>query len=567
MRRCLPLLILLGACTDTPDSTIQDALQDTTDSADSTDTPDSSDSPDSPDSSVLADSNDTALDTSPADTPLDPITPIESALAIDWALQSEHSPESWFGWPVSTLLEDGSLLVVGLVNGALELDGQAIDTGGDDPYVHGVSARITPTGEVIDLRRLCDRCLSGSTPIVALPGGGFALAASVHGEVVLAPGAPSERVLQAERQLLLAVFDSDGELLRHALVARFGDGREVTALTPTPDGGFAIGGAAFELSIDAGPSFVADEGWHYPGRGFLVVVDSALRPRYAELLGGDAGSIITMLHVANDTVHAVGDFGGYPHGVETTFNAGLENAVTLESVSSDDDPAMDLFVARWTLPGLADDAPATRPEIAWARRIAHYQNSPRPPTWLRASEGGIEFRVDRADRLEVDGEHFALPYADDYWTSAVLRVSAEGLVTRTFAANGPVVPLADGGYLSVVSAWPGVTYRPAGEDGPSFSPPPSTTGADGSTHHGHVLAHWRKDGALIAAGEFITSSPASYSPPTLQHLVPHPDGSAFIVLHGSAPVTLLPSQGEAIDLERAPNYERIIALRARLVPQ
>lgn len=560
MRRCLLLLFLLSACTDTPDAEVQTDLVDTTDSAET----------DSTDAAVDTDSADIdSVDTtdSAADTPLEPITPEESELEMDWALQSRHSPESWFGWPVATELEDGSLLLAGLANGVVELGEHRVDTSTDDPYAHGVSARITPAGQVVDLRRLCVRCLSGSSPILALPDDRFALASAVDGEVVLAPGARSERTVQATNQLLVAIFGADGELERHALVARFGQGKEVTALAPTPNGGFAIGGAADALSIDSGPSFVGDEGWHYPGRAFLVVVDADLRPRYAELLGGDAGSIITMLHVMGDALHAVGDFGGYPLGVSAIFNKDLESAVTLESVSSDDDPAMDLFVARFTLPSLAAESPPTRPGIAWARRIAHYQNGPRQPTWLRATDTGVEFRVDRADTLETDGEHYALPRPDDHWTSAVLRVSTDGLVTRTFAANGPVVPLPDGGYLSVASAWSGVTYRPAGDEGPSFSVPPSTTGVDGLDHQGHVLARWRRDGALLVAGQLIASTSSSYSRPTLQHLVPQPDGSALLVFHGSAPVTLVPSRGEPLELAREPNYERIIVLRARLAPQ
>ncbi|HRE90864.1 MAG TPA: hypothetical protein PK095_17200 [Myxococcota bacterium] len=558
--------LLLGACAE--GSHPGESL-DVTDTSEANDT---SDTAETRLETSDADADEVGLDTSETDLQdgnLGPIEPLESSIALDWALQTGHSPESWFGWPTATLLDDGSLVVAGQFNGALELDGLSVDSGDDDPYTHAVAARITPEGIAADLRRLCERCLSGTTPLIALAGGRYAFAAAVDGELVFEPGTPNARVVRADHQLLVAIVGVNGQLEDHALVARVAEGAEVRALAATPGGGLAIGGSTWALALDDGPAFEAEEGWHYPGRAFVVVVDSELRPRYAEQLGGQAGSTVGMLRVDGETLDMVGDFGGYPLGVETTFNEGLASATTLTSVSSDDDPAMDLFVARWTLPVLSEDDAPTRPRLVWARRFANYQNGPRQPTWLRGtSERGLELRVDGAGRLEVDGEHYALPRPErpeDGWTSVVVRLTSEGEASLSFVANGTVLPSRDGGFLSAATFGSGLTYRPQGEGGPSFAVPPATTGVDGTVYQGHVLARWRSDGALIEAGLLLTESPASYWPPTLQHLVPRADGAVYLVLHGSAPVTLAGSGGTRFPLLREANYERVVVIGARLV--
>lgn len=543
MSRTLTLFLVLGACADTPHSH---------------DVPDLVD--------VVPDASDTTTDTDtrPDLEDFGPVEPHEGPLEVAWALQSDHSPSSWFGWPTVTPLSDGSLIVAGLVNRVVSFGGHTLDTQAEDPYTNAVAAKLTTGGEVVDLRRLCERCLTGTTPLLALPGGRYAFASTVHGEVVLAPDTGTPRIVNADHELLVVIVGADGGVEDHALVARVDQGASPQAMTLTSDGGLAIGGSAWSLAIDNGPTFEAQGGWHYPGRAFLVVLDAELRPRHAELLGGEAGSTIAMLHAEGDALYAVGDFGGYPLGVATTFDTGLETALTLESVSSDDDPAMDLFVARWTLPEPSLDAPTTRPRIDWAKRLAHYQNGPRQPTWLRASEGGVEFRVDGAGRLETDGAHFALPRPDEYWTSVVVRMSADGEATQSLVARGNVEPLPDGGYLSVASHWPGSTYEPAGPSGPRFTVPAATDGPDGVTPYGHVLARWRSDGALLAAGQLIAESPSSYSSPTVQHLVPQSDGAAYLVLHGAAPVTFVSSSGARLPLLREANYERVIVLRVDL---
>lgn len=575
MTRLIPLTVLLsllGACTDTSSPT-DTSGPDSADTADMADTsgPDSADTADSADTSspdtAGPDSGDTTTDTSisdssPADTDLGPVDPAVVPVVIDWAIQTHHSPESWFGWPTFTRLSDGNLLLAGQANRVVEFGERELDLGEGDAYSHSVAARVTPTGEVVDLRELCNRCLSGTTPLIPLSGGRYAFASAVDGEIVLAPGSAEEVVLQADHQLLVAVIGADGGLEKHALVARLGQSGETSAIAATADGGLVIGGSAWGLSVDGGPSFEVEEGWHYPGRAFLVVVDSELRTRYAEQLGGKAGSTIAMIQVSGRDLVTVGDFGGYPLGVESTFHTGSGESLTLTSVSSDDDPAMDLFVARWTLPELAAEAPTARPEVQWARRFANYQNGPRTPTWIRGTEaGGVEFRVDGAGSLVPDGQgQWALPRPDDYWTSVVLRVSADGEPTLGFVANGNVEPLDGGGYLSVAASWAGSTYRPLGDDGPSFEVPASTTGPDGVTRYGYIVAKWRSDGALIAAGMVVAESPTDSWLISLQGLVPQTDGSAFLIFHGSAATTFVTPDGARLALDREPNYERLVIL-------
>ncbi|TNF32921.1 MAG: hypothetical protein EP329_09050 [Deltaproteobacteria bacterium] len=553
----LLLLVLVAACSDPAGSRV-DASVDTSDDAlqSAADTVDGDD--------ALADAAiDAGDDAAPNDTGLGPAPdPEERPTALAWAIQSDQSSGASVGWPAVAGLPDGGVVVVATFDGTVTFGGREI-VASDERYAHALLTRVTPDGDVAALTWLCDRCIGyGTAPVLPLADGNLALASVVDGEVVLAPGTAGEQRLTTDGpQLLVAVLTPDGAPVRARLVASTPHSGEVRALAETADGGVVIAGNAQALAVPDGPAFPEEEGWGYPGRAFVLGVDGALDVRFAEQLGGAAGSTINQVRVVGDALFAVGDFGGYPLGVASVFGAGTAEEAALESVSSDDDPAMDIFVARWDVGAVAEG----RPRFAWARRIAHYSNGPRPATFIRGDGAdGIELRIDGADGVEPDdaGELRTVPAYGSHGY-LVARVSRDGDVSAALDVPSPIVP-APGGFMSVASWWSGSVVEPAGDAGPSFPIPESTSGADGVNWSGVVLGSWRADGALVAAGLLLQRLPGSYYPLSLQAAVPQADGAAILVLHGSAPLTLVPSAGEAVELTREPGYERLVVVRARL---
>jgi len=487
------------------------------------------------------------------------------ALSIDWAFQAEVSDGAWIGPPTTLALADGGLALVALFNGTATF-GERTLSASADPYAHLLFARITADGEVAALTRLCDRCASfGGVALAERADGSIALASVADGAVVLAPDAPDPVHLDADQVLFVALLTPDGALARWSTPARSPASVELRALAATPDGGLVVGGAAMGLEVDGGLAFDAEDGWHYPGRGFLLGVDAALAPRYAEQLAGAAGSDINMIHVDTDAITVVGDFGGYPLGVSTVFAAGTPEERTLASVSSDDDPAMDVFFARWTPP----TGPALgRPRLAWARRVAHYSNGPRPATWTRsgAAPGEVELRLDGTTSVapDDDGELRAPAYSAG--GHLVVGLAPDGAVTPRVASVAPLVPAADG-FVAVTTRWAGAEIAlGAAADAPRFAIPARTSGPDGVNWTGHALSTWRADGALVAAGLLLARVDASRYPLSIHRVVGLPDASALFVFHGSAPTTLVPGAGPELTLGRGVDsgYERVVVVRARL---
>jgi len=545
MRRPVPIaLALLAAC---PDDHAQHGRGDDADAADAevgaeVGAPDDTDV----DDTALPEVDDTAVPTGP-----------ERPSAIDWAIQSEAPEGVSVGYPSTLALADGGLVVAATFDGPVSFGGREL-TSDDARYTHALFTRVTPDGEVAALTRLCDRCLQARTPLRELADGQVAFASFVDGDVVLAPGSAAEARFTAARELLVAVVTRDGELVRWARVARMPGYGSAEAIALGPDGGLVIAGSCQGLTLEGGPTFLEEEGWHYPGRAFLVGVDAALAPRFGEQLGGAAGSTIGLAHLDGDTLFTVGDFGGYPLGVASVFGVGQDAAVALPSVSSDDDPAMDIFVARWRLPGAGE----RRPRLVGVQRIAHYSNGPRPATWIRgAPGGGVELRVEGVEVIVADdGGHFRAPHPDR-WRDAIVRVSPAGAASVVASQPAPLAP-APGGFVSLTSGWAGAVLAPS-EDGPTFLVPADDVAA-GLGWGGLLLATWDADARLVGAGLILERHARGHYALNAHALVPQADGSALVLLHGAAPVALVPDVGGARHLDRDLGFERLVVVRIRL---
>jgi|GEM_PF-2888923 len=557
------LLVLAPACGGATSGGATDTFGDDTAAADVAQDTSAADAAE-PDTALADATSDAAGDTVAVDTGLGPApTPEERPLAIAWAIQSDQTEGASLLYPAVVALPDGGFVAMATFDGTVTF-GEREVVSDDEKYTHTLFTRVTPEGEVAALRWVCDNCGAYSDASIAvLPSGELAFVSVADGEVVLDPGGDAELTLDTgdEPALLVTVLTQDGALARARLVAELPGWGEIRALIATPDGGLVAAGNTQGLVVPDGPAFGPEDGWHYPGRAFVLGADADLNVTFAEQASGDAGSDVTLLHLDGDALYAIGDFGGYPLHVPMVLGAGTDGEVTLEAVSSDDDPAMDIFVSRWDLAALTDG----RPRLEWARRLSHYSNGPRPGTFARSDgAGGVLFRIVGADGVEPDddGQIDTVPaYGSE--NHLLARASAEGEVSAVATVSSPLSPAWDG-FLSAETWWSGREVAVGGDDGPVFEVPEATTGPDGVKWSGTVLGRWRADGALLAAGMLLQRTKSSGYPLTIRSALPQDDGSVILVMHGSPTVTLVPSEGDEVLVSRDPGYERLVVTRLRL---
>lgn len=529
MKRSLSLIVLLAACDSDP---ADPATTSTATTADTTITD-------------TGDDAETNVDTAVGDTVVDvdlgpPPEPVTGDLTLDWAIQSDSLGGSTL-YPSFAALDDGGVAIIAGFDQTVTFGGKTVVAPDDEKYHHALYARVTGSGEVAALTNPCSGCIGlGGSPLTALSGQRVAFAGV------------------SDEALSLTILAADGTIEATKVIAT-GEYMEPRALIATAEGFVVAGNHSRAFTVTGGPTFGDAEDAFFPGLAFVIGVDHALVPRFADALDGAAGSTIGMLHQDGTRLVAVGDFGGYPAGAEAIFGKGTADELALESVSSDDDPAVDIFVATWDLATLNDK----RPKVAWARRIAHYSNGPRSPTFLRASGDDLEFLIGGAEHIDPDGEHYTIGYPEDQ--SLVVRFDRDGVLVADDVVPTRLVPR-PGGFASLTTPWAGSTVT-IGDDGPSFSVPAYEPGAD-VAYSGHVIADFRADRALVQAGMLLVTSDPSQYPVSPHALFPQADGSSLLLLHGSTPVTLVPDAGPEVSLPRSPEsaYERLIVLRARVTP-
>ena len=248
-------------------------------------------------------------------------------------------------------------------------------------------------------------------------------------------------------------------------------------------------------------------------------------------------------------VAAIGGFGGYPIGVQAVFAEGTPEATTLTAVSSDDDPAMDIWVARWSAPG----------QLAWAQRIRSYGNPTPADAWAKLEDSGSFQATFAGEAVESDplheGQLYLRPAGHRAFTT--VRFDASGI------AHGSAHPLGlaiyQGGYPYAV----GVDLLAAGESR-ELSPevtltvPSSTADAETSAIG---LGTWNTSGQLLHGGALQLRVPGGTWPLSLQAVTVSP-GSALVYLNGSPTVALVPDEGEIVELV-SDGYERIVVAHLR----
>ncbi len=488
---------------------------------------------------------------------------------LDWALQSLHSDQGFIEHPEVLALADGGVALVARFNGSVTL-GRFTVTAPPEPHRgHTLFARLDAQGEVTALTRFCDRC-GGSFERFAmteLPLGRVAVAGISEGDVVLSPGTDGEVRRDAGHDLFVGVLSELGALERWSFLGSFAGHGEVRALATIPgDGGLVIGGAGKTLALTDGPDLTVP-GTSPWSRAFIVGVSSDLTPIFAEQLGGNAASNINLLYATANGLIAVGDFGGLDNTFGATFGAGLPGALDLAVVSATEAPTNELFLSRWSLP-----ATPGRLVVGWAKRVAHRSSPPRDPTWIRpldlqSLDEGFEFRMDRADEILRDASGQYATGGPVPWSRMVVRVGGEGAAWRFASTVAPIQPHAEG-YLSV-------SPRPHDDNmislvatgGPRFILPEPGSDPDGLTRDGFVLATWRADGRLDRAGMLLATRPAASYEPTFVKAVPSLAGSAIVVVLGTAPMTLEPSEGEPVvlhDRVAATQPQRVVIARFHL---
>lgn len=550
-------LVFLLACSESSPSAV-DTTPDTLDpGADGTAVGDNGETP--ADTETASDSladlltvhdvpSDTADVRDPSDTaisgPLElPLTPQEIPVHIDWAL---NGTPGLSGVLLQTGLatHNGDLFVTAYFSGTVSV-GNLIISADDTSYTHVLGVRVSPKGEVRYLRHLCDGC-SGAAGEAS--DGRIALV-SMSKTLVGNPTGPDLIDLTAdEAGMAVTIISPDGyvETMRRFAV---GPDATVRCVRATQDGGWLVGGHFNELAFENGTTYTVPEPVFWPGQGFIVKLTPNLKVDWVELVKGTAASSVSMLAEWGAGFVAVGDFGGYPLGVVSEFGT---SGVTLEALSSDDDPAMDIFITRWSAPG----------DVLFARRVQHYSNGPRNPTWLDVEGDTLTTRVDSVAKLEVDDE---LHYRGGYGESGVAlstRWDSVGTLVESvllpYGANR--VPMSPH-YAVLSHSIPGDTITWGKEPNTLTFEIPKSTGQQ--SYETLISGLFHEDGAVGKAGVLGLSYRAGQVPPYIQAVSPQPDGTFLAVLYGSASIVFEPEAEPPTVLDND-GYERLIFAKIRL---
>ncbi|GMV40568.1 MAG: hypothetical protein AMXMBFR64_22840 [Myxococcales bacterium] len=467
-----------------------------------------------------------------------PVTPERVAIGIDWALQSTPGSNGVLA-STSLSLADGDLLVGGAFAGEVTVGDVTVSTD-DVTYLHHMAVRVRPDGTLRFARHVCDGCLG-----VAAEASDGRIGVAASGKALVGnPGTPD--VIDRSEETVGAAFtvmSPEGLVLD---MRRFAEGPalEVRAVLPLDDGGWLIGGhLAQQATFKDGTVIDVPAEVFYPGRGFIARLRPDLSVQWVEPIAGTAASSVNMLASHGAGFVAVGDFGGYPLGVEAVF--GGEAGPTLEAKSSDDDPAMDLFVAAWAGPG----------DVTLARRVQHY-GWLRAPTWLNLDAGGVTVGLEGAVEFVVEDGELSCGYGGDGTLDVRFSWGGAFLGAKTLPPRAR--PWPGGGWWSNTQTWAGGTWT-LGEPPASltFDAPPQTDDADSTSW---VLARWTPGGQLVRAGQLVAWHTKWMTSPFLAGASPQPDGSWLLALNGHASLTL--DAPTPIVLDNT-GYERFVFLRVR----
>lgn len=540
-------LLVVAACGDDRHGAVTDTL-----APDASDTADSAGPGDDVADAVPLDATPDTADATPDAAVLPAGAPVRANVALSWAIQSDAGSQ---GVQLQSTLPmpDGDLIAIASFAGTVTFGGHSLSSP-DEATAGLFVTRVTPLGEVRYLAPLCVGCWFPR----GLPtsDGAVLLVGAFAPTTTLAWGTAGELTLTSEEGAFGAiVLAEDGTVTRGVTL---GTGNvEVRALSRGPGGGYLFGGFLGEATFADGTTTVVQDGVFYPGQAFVARLDADLAVLGVERVTGTAASNVNMLVPDGDGWIAVGDFGGYPLGVDAVFGAGTPGEARLEAVSSDDDPAMDVFVARWSAPG----------EVAYARRVRNYTNGPRQPTFLRRTPAGdVETLIAGASALGPEGEHYrnVEPFPERYRYALARFDGAGALVGGQALFSQQVVPIPGvAGYVGTSVSWGGSTIiLEDATETLTFDVPEDTPELESS---GIAVAQWRADGGLARAGLVWMTTPSSRWPLSLQASAPQPDGSALVVLHGSAPVSLDGGVGDAVALDPGAGYERLVFARVALV--
>lgn len=424
-----------------------------------------------------------------------------------WALQSTAGAGGVLT-QATLARRSGAMVVSAVFSGTVTFGDHTLSTD-EQGHRHQLLAEVRPDGAVGFARHVCDLCL---------------------GVLAEGPGGQLASLRGGESAAFVRLTDYG------AIAARsepaLGPGWTVTALTGRPEGGWLAGG-----------SMPAEEAF-YPGRAFIAGLSADGTVEWVERIEGTAGSQTTMVAPSAEGFVAVGDFGGYPLGVTADFAGG---AAVLEALSSDDDPAYDLFVARWQAPGA----------LSWARRIQHYQNGPRNPTELDVSADQIAFRLDGAGELEEEEGEYGAGYGDGD-RSLRITLDAQGVPSDLLPLPYGAQPVPDrSAHLSLRRVWREEGFR-ATPAGPHF-PRGATLGEQDVVRH--VLSEWTDRGEFVRAGAVDLHVPRDRYPLALHAAAPQTDGSLLVYWNGATPVAI-PADG--VDLHST-GFERLVFARLEFV--
>lgn len=241
--------------------------------------------------------------------------------------------------------DGGGAIVTGLATGTLELAGQAIAAGA------------TPTLFTVELdgdgRGRWRRLVAGGRRLeraIAVPSGAGApwLVVATVGDLVLDPAGAAAALDLSDDQVTVLVLRVDAD--RVARVATITGDLERVGLIAAPgaDGGLLLGGSAgARLDVAIGADTVrapVEAAATWPGHGWLVRLDRDGLMTALQRIDGAAGSVVTgTLELDDGRLAVTGRFGGFG-ALTARFGAG-PTAPELVAVSSDDDPALDAFVA------------------------------------------------------------------------------------------------------------------------------------------------------------------------------------------------------------------------------
>lgn len=319
---------------------------------------------------------------------------------------------------------DGEVVLVLDAAGEVGLGGRSIAIG-SDPGTHLLLARLSPDGEVRELSRLLE-AESGAMRLVPLADGDLLALGFTRGTYEIRPDSPEAIRGQTEdAQVFLARLDREG---RPRWIRPMQGTLEVRAVLLRRDGRLLLAGHAAERLVLAGrggPQEIAARARaDYPGHGVILTLGAEGFLEAFELIDGDAGSTIASIAEGTDgTLAFAGSFGGFPNGLRAELHGGAPDQAVLTNVSSDDDPALDLFFG-----ALGPDD-----RVRFFERMPSYNNGPARLEVLPRDDGEWLLSIESGSVLVLgEGE----PNEQVHHRSVVARFDSDGSFSS--ARPGPL---------------------------------------------------------------------------------------------------------------------------------